>query len=97
MFLRIHRSMDNKEVVGICDRELIGQTLTEGDVSVQITESFFGNRPASEEEIIRVLNTSDNISIFGKRCIDLAIDKGFLEEESCRIIAGVPCATIIRI
>lgn len=97
MFLRIHRSMDNKEVVGICDRELIGQTLTEGDVSIQITESFFGNRPASEEEIIRVLNTSDNISIFGKRCVGLAIDKGLVEEESCRIIAGVPCATIIRL
>lgn len=97
MFLRIHRPMDNKEVVGICDRELIGQTLTEGDVSVQITESFFGNQPASEEEIIRVLNTSDNISIFGKRCIELAIDKGLLERESCRIVAGVPYATIIRI
>lgn len=97
MFLRIHRSMSNKEIVGICDRELIGQTLTEGDVSVEITESFFGNEPVSEEVIIRVLNTSDNISLFGKRCIDLAIDKGILEKESCRIIAGVPCATIIRV
>lgn len=41
MLLRIHRSAENHEVVGICDRELVGKTLNDGDLSITITSSFF--------------------------------------------------------
>lgn len=97
MLLRIHRSADNKEVVGICDRELIGKTLSEGEVTITISETFFGNQEATEEEVIRVLMDGDNITIFGKRCVDLAISRGILEPDSCRLIDGIPYTTIIRI
>ncbi|KAF5069702.1 hypothetical protein DSECCO2_230320 [anaerobic digester metagenome] len=97
MLLRIHRSADNKEVIGLCDRELIGKTYTEGDISISITESFFGNEPALEEEVVRVLMTSDNITIFGHRCVDLATRYGVIEKDSCRLIEGIPYVTILRI
>lgn len=97
MFLRIHRSADNKEVVGICDRELIGRTLTEGELSILITEAFFGNEPVTEEEVIRVLKVSDNITMYGERCTDLAISQGLIDQDSCRLVAGVPYITILRI
>ncbi len=97
MLLRIHRSADNKEIIGLCDRELIGKTYSEGEISVAINEAFFGNQPASEEEVIRVLMTGDNITIFGKRCVDLAVSHGILEPDSCRLIDGIPYTTIIRI
>jgi len=97
MLLRIHRSAENREIVGICDRELIGKTFKEGDISLLISDTFFGNQPVPEEEVIRVLMTSDNITIFGTRCTKLAIQQGLLEEDSCRIIEGIPFATILRI
>ncbi|HOW04871.1 DUF424 domain-containing protein [Methanospirillum hungatei] len=97
MLLRIHRSADDKEVIGLCDRELIGRTFSEGEISISINEAFFGNQPASEEEVIRVLMTGDNITIFGKRCVDLAVSHGILEPDSCRLISGIPYTTIIRI
>ena len=97
MLLRIHRSADNKEVVGICDRELIGKTLNEGSLSISITHAFFGDQPATEEEIIRVLECSDNITIFGERAVSLAIHHGSIEKEACKNVAGVPYAMIIRL
>ncbi|ABD40579.1 Protein of unknown function DUF424 [Methanospirillum hungatei JF-1] len=97
MLLRIHRSADNKEVIGLCDRELIGRTFSEGEISISINEGFFGNQPTSEEEVIRVLMNGDNITIFGKRCVDLAVSHGILEPDSCRLINGIPYTTIIRI
>lgn len=97
MLLRIHRSAENREVVGICDRELVGKTLNEGPVSISITSAFFGDTPASEEEIRRALDTSDNITMFGERCITLAIEHGAIDRESCKFVEGIPYATIIRI
>lgn len=95
MLLRIHRSADFQEVVGICDKELIGTTLTEGDLNISISSSFFGNHVASEEEVLSALKDCANINMFGERCISLAIKNGYIDRESCRIIAGVPHAIIL--
>lgn len=97
MLLRIHRSADNKEVIGLCDRELIGQTFSEGEISISVNEAFFGNQQASEEEVVRILMDANNVTIFGKRCIELAVFHGILEPDSCCLIDGIPYTTIIRI
>jgi uncharacterized protein len=97
MFLRIHRSAENREVVGVCDRELVGKTFTEGALSITVTEAFFGDKVASEDEIINVLKQADNATIYGDRSVNLAIREGILEEENCRRIGGVLIANLIRV
>lgn len=95
MLLRIHRSADCKEVVGICDKELLGTTLTEGDLNIVISPGFFGGEEAGEEEILAVLQKYGNINMFGERCTSIAIQHGFIDHASCRMIAGVPHAVIL--
>jgi len=95
MYIRIHRPAGSQEVVGICDKELLGSTLTEGDLNVAISPAFFGDKLATEEEILSVLRTCGNINMFGERCVGLAIKHGYIDQESCRIIAGVPHAIIL--
>jgi uncharacterized protein len=95
MLLRIHRNANTQDVVGICDRELIDTTLSEGELSILISRSFFGDQVATEEEILNTLKTYGNINMFGERCISLAIKHGYLDRESCRMIAGVPHAIIL--
>nr|WP_319580871.1 DUF424 domain-containing protein [uncultured Methanospirillum sp.] len=95
MYIRIHRSAGCQEVVGICDQELLGTTLAEGDLNMVISPSFFGEHLATEEEILAALHDCGNINMFGERCIDLAVRHGFVERESCRMIAGVPHAIIL--
>lgn len=95
MFLRIHRSIDNTEVVGICDKELIGRTLVEGEISVFINPHFYGETEVTREEVLSVLRRSSNINMFGERCISIAIENGFIDKDSCFSIAGVPHAVIL--
>ncbi|PWR74056.1 DUF424 domain-containing protein [Methanospirillum lacunae] len=95
MYIRIHRSAGCHEVVGICDHELLGKTLSEGDLNVVISPEFFGSHLATEEEILAALRDCENINMFGERCISLAISHGFIDEDSCRMIAGVPHAIIL--
>jgi len=97
MLLKIHRASECREVVGICDRELVERTFKEGEITLFISESFFGNQPVSEDEVIRVLSTSDNITIFGKRCVDLAIRQGVVEPESCLMVEGIPYVTVVQL
>ncbi|MDD1729177.1 MAG: DUF424 domain-containing protein [Methanospirillum sp.] len=95
MYLRIHRSAGSQEVVGICDRELLGTTLTEGDLNVVISPTFFGETVATQEEVLAALSDCRNINMFGERCVSLAIQQGYVDKEACRMIAGVPHAVIL--
>lgn len=97
MFLKIHRAPGTGALVAVCDRDLINTTIMDGDVTVHITESFYGNHSATEEEVIDALTDAENANIMGERSIALAVKHGIVEEESCIRIGTVPHALIIRL
>ncbi|MBS1194270.1 MAG: hypothetical protein H6R30_331 [Methanomicrobia archaeon] len=97
MFLKVHRAPDGAEVVAICDRELLNTTITHGDITLRISESFYGNRPASEEEVRKNLQTASNANLIGERCVALAVEMGFVERSGCIMLGKVPHAQVFRI
>jgi uncharacterized protein len=90
MFMKIHRSRESPEVVAVCDRELINTTVSNGTISVTITEWFYGKAPAAEEEIRKALQSAGNINLMGERSISLAIGMGLITKEDCIMIGKIP-------
>jgi hypothetical protein len=97
MFLKIHHSPGMDDVVAVCDRELINTTISHDRITVTITESFYGNREASEEEVRSVLKKAGNINLIGKRAVNVAVDLGLVSEAGCIMIGDIPHAQIYRI
>ena len=96
MYLKIHRSPDGV-VVAVCDRELLNTTVCHGDVEICISEKFYGNCPASEEEIRSALKTAENANLMGERAVRLAVEMGLIGPSSCMMLGNVPHAQIFRI
>lgn len=96
MLVKIHedKRADGREVVAICDKELIGQTLEEGNLSLTITERFYKGEEKSKEEIKKLLKTANNLNLVGKKTIKLAINSGIVSKENIIKIKGVPHAQI---
>jgi hypothetical protein len=78
----------------VCDRELINTTITHEKLNVKITEDFYGNSPATEEEIRKALKTAGNINLMGERSVSLAIEMGLITRSGCIMIGDVPHAQI---
>ncbi|MCK8519606.1 DUF424 domain-containing protein [Methanoculleus sp. 7T] len=97
MYLKVHHVPGAGEVVAACDSELLGVTLTHGDVEVCITGGFYGTQRAAEEEVGRALLGATNANIIGKRVVALAIAMGLIREEDCVMIGDVPHAQIFGI
>ncbi len=97
MHLKVHRAPDGSEVVAVCDRELLGKTLTHGKLQVRVTKEFYGENPATEEEVRKALRNGDNINLMGRRVVDLAVSMGIVEECGCILIGSVPHAQIVRL
>ncbi|HOX35381.1 MAG TPA: DUF424 domain-containing protein [Methanoregulaceae archaeon] len=97
MFMKIHRSVEAGIVVAVCDRDLVNTTITDGDMEVKISESFYGSRSATEEEIVDALTDAGNANIIGERSVALAVKHGIVAEESCIRIGRVPHALVFRL
>lgn len=94
MFLKVHCSPGSGDIVAVCDRELLNTTITNGELSVKISEAFYGNCPASEEMVRAALKKAGNINLMGKRSVSIAIDMGLVTQSGCIMIGDIPHAQV---
>jgi hypothetical protein len=94
MFLKVHQTPGMGDIVAVCDRELLNTTITHGDLSIFVSEWFYGNCPASEEMVAEALKRAGNINLMGKRSVSLAIELGLVTKSGCIMIGEIPHAQV---
>jgi hypothetical protein len=94
MFLKVHCSPGTGDIVAVCDRELLNTTIRHGELSIQVTEWFYGNCPASEDMVRAALKKAGNINLMGKRSVSIAIDMGLVTQSGCIMIGEIPHAQV---
>jgi len=83
-------------MVSVCDEELLGKVLREGELVFEVNEKFYkGSRMTVEEALIHLKNC--NIAnIIGEKIVKAAIKEGIVHPEAVIKIAGIPHAQIVR-
>ena len=97
MLVKIHSSLRN--VLAICDKELIGKTFTEGQRQIVINPHFFGGEEKSEKEIHELIQMGAaedyTFNIVGKKAVSIALKVGIVKPEGIIKIKGVPIALVL--
>ncbi|WP_319506943.1 DUF424 family protein [uncultured Methanolobus sp.] len=96
MYIKIHKSGDTT-IVALCDRELIGKTLKEGNITVTITEEFYKGEIISEEDAIKLISKASNVNIFGEKAVSCAVKSGVVNKDNVMIINEVAHAQVFRV
>jgi len=97
MFLKVHHTQTAGDIIAVCDRELINTTVMWNDIKVFISEHFYGNTMASEEEVRSAMLLASCINLMGKRAFALARELDLVDEKSYVLIGDIPHAQIFRI
>jgi len=88
-----------RDVVAICDSDLIGKKFEEGNFQLEVKESFFKGEETSKEELVKILNNLSQedatFNIVGEESINIALEEGIVGEESIKRIQGVPFALVL--
>ena len=78
------RETDEGTLVALCDEDVIGETFENGEVSLTVSESFYGSEAAEYDvdvdRVVESLARCATANIVGDRSVDLAIEHGFVEE-----------------
>jgi hypothetical protein len=97
MFVNIIKSY--RDVVVICDKELLGKKFEEGKFQLDIKESFYKGKEADEGAIIEIMKKMSaedaTFNIVGEKSINTALKAGIISIKEIGKIKGIPFAMIL--
>ena len=83
-------------MLNICDADLLGRTLNRGNLTLKISEKYYGEKVVEKEEAESLLKKSDSINMVGKEIISLSTDIGVGSQEGVKEIDGIPFLIVFK-
>lgn len=92
--IKIHQAY--REIVAVCDSELLGKNFEDGETQLEVSEAFFKGEEMNEINAISLIRekaTEDACFNFvGKRAVQAGIKAGIIDKDSVMKIKGIPYA-----
>ncbi len=85
-------------LVSVCDAECLGETFTEGEVSLEVTEEFYGGDEAADadaEQVVDSLTRAAVANIVGEKAVGVAIEAGLVDENRVLHVDGTLHAQLL--
>ena len=94
MLIKIHRSY--RDVIAICDSELLGKKFEQDNFNLDLTGEFFKGEEKPEHEIFEIITdlTKEDatFNIVGRKACELCLKAKVIEKSGIKTIQGVPIA-----
>lgn len=91
------RETDQGLLVTACDPGVLGETFENEDVSLTVSEDFYGGESADEERVIDLLAQASVANLVGREVVELAIDAGYVDEANVLEIDSTLHAQFLRL
>jgi hypothetical protein len=83
-------------MVNMCDAELMGKDVVDGELKIPINETYYGKQLVDKDEAISLLKSASVMNLVGKETISLATDLGIGSESGIKIISDIPFLIIFN-
>jgi hypothetical protein len=90
LYLKKHQ---HSGIIALCDKELIGKVLEEGDVSLDLDthRNFYVGEEKTFEEAKKIVKEGfSSINAVGKEAVKVVKELGLCEEKSIKKVGSVP-------
>ena len=86
----------NNMMLNICDIDILGKNIVEGELHMNISESYYGEKLVEKEEAKKLLKQSSIINMVGKNTISMSIELGIGSENGIKTISNVPFLIVFK-
>ena len=90
-------SYQNNTTLNICDTELLGKKIEQDELTMNISENYYGEKFVDAEEAKSLLENSSIINMVGSKTVSLSIEIGVGSENGIKIISGIPFLIVFKI
>jgi hypothetical protein len=97
MLIKIHKSYRN--IVAVCDFDLIGKTFEQGERILEVRENFYNGEEIGEEKLIELMRNlareDATFNIVGRKSVEVALKAGIISREGIKKVKGIPFALVL--
>ena len=86
----------NNMMLNICDVDLLGKNIVDGELNMNISESYYGEKLIEKEEAKKLLKKSAIINMVGENTVSLSIELGIGSENGIKKISNVPFLIVFK-
>ena len=86
----------NQSMLNICDAKILGTKITEGELTMHISENYYGERFVEKDEAESLLKNSSIINMAGKETVSLSLKLGIGSENAVKTVSDVPFLIIFN-
>ena len=84
------------QMLNICDSDLVGKTIIENDLTMDITKNYYGEKIVTKDEAKTLLQNSSIINMVGKETISLSLELGIGSKDGVKIISDIPFLIVFK-
>lgn len=84
------------QIINICDLNILGKEINQRDFSINISREYYYDEEISNEQAIKLLNSSSIINLVGKDIVDLALSLNLAKKNSVKTVENVPFLMIFK-
>ncbi|NJE07066.1 DUF424 domain-containing protein [Thermococcus sp. M39] len=95
IYVKVYR-VQGEILLAACDEELLGKTFREGELKLEVKERFYKGELRDIEDLERLLEEATIANLVGERCVNKAIELGYVSEDRVLYIQGVPHAQMAK-
>ncbi|MFO8110858.1 MAG: DUF424 family protein [Thermoplasmata archaeon] len=83
-------------LLAACDEGLLGKKYREGEMILDIKESFYGGDLVEKMSLKDHIKEASIINLVGETCVRAAVDMGMGSEEDIIEVEGIPHLQVVR-
>ena len=83
-------------MLNICDADLLGTTISQNELNILISTSYYGDQIIEKDEAKKLLENSTIINMVGKNTISLSLELGIGSKNGVKEISGVPFLIVFK-
>lgn len=97
MILLSERETTEGLLVAACDADLLGETFEDGEISLTVTEEFYGGDEVDADAAVAAVRRADVANLVGTETVAAAVDAGVVDEATVLEVEDTLHAQVLRL
>ena len=97
MIVKEHITSDNKLILTVCDKEIIGRKFETPDLKLDLSSNFYKGKEKTEKEIIKLFQMSYMINLVGQKSVELGLKSKIISKKDIIKIKNIPYVQVVSL
>ncbi len=97
MFYHRFSKSEGHKVLAVCDEDILGEVIEDGDILFEVKKSFYGGDLIARDDLVEMAEKSTVINAVGNEVVDLLVENNFFDGNKVLFIDDVKHAQFVKI